>query len=271
MKRQNWIDGLIGVLAIVSIIIITIESLVTLSAGWLFGLYAVDLVICLVFAGEFIYRLRSAEKRGRFLRTYGFEVLAMVPAIALYAAGSLPVISAGLRSLRLIRVVRVIFVIARIRRLVRISGRFAQRSGLIYLLVIALSVIFIGGFAALVLEQDTPSPQITNFSDAIWWSISTVTTVGYGDIVPHSVAGRIMGMVLMVVGIGIMTAFISEISATIVEARLTRSRRSYRVKGLKGRVASEIKDRIDHIEDLNEEEVTLLMQMIQSLRQTKGG
>ena len=267
MKKKDWIDVVIGVLGIISIVIIIIESVATLSQGWLFGLYAIDLAICLVFAVEFVYRVRSTEDRGRFLKTHGFEVLAMVPAVALYAVGSIPAISAGLRSLRLIRVIRVIFVIARMSRFFRVSGVFVRRSRLIYLLLITIGVIFVGGFAAVILEHGTPDPQITNFADAVWWSISTVTTVGYGDIVPNSVAGRIMGMVLMVIGIGIMTAFISVVSATIVESRLSKS--SHEPDSLKGTVMSQIKEKIDRIEELSEEEVALLMQMIQALRRNR--
>jgi voltage-gated potassium channel len=235
MKKRAWLDGLIGLLAILSIIIIVVESVITLSTRWLFVLYSIDLFICLIFAAEFIYRLQLTNDKSSFLKTHGFEILAMVPAVALYAAGTLPVISAGLRSLRLIRVVRVVFVVVRMRRFFNITGRFVQRSGLVYLMLITFSIIFLGGFAALALEYGTENPQITSFPDAIWWSISTVTTVGYGDIVPNSIAGRIMGMFLMVIGIGIMTAFISGVSATIVEGRLKQEPDR---EGLRGTLAA---------------------------------
>jgi len=267
MKRQNWLDGIIGFLAVASIVIIIIESLVELSQGLLVGLYVVDFLICLVFAGDFALRFRLAKDRGDFMKRNGYEILAMIPAVALYALGSLSVLSAALRSLRLVRVVRIVMVVIRLRRFTRVSGRFVRRSGLIYLLVLTISIIFIGGYAALILDQETPNPQITNFSDAVWWSISTVTTVGYGDIVPSSVPGRIMGMALMIIGIGIMTAFISQISATIVESRL---RGISDKDSLKRTVTSEIKNRIDNIEKLSEDEIALLLQMIKALRQTKA-
>lgn len=79
MRREKWGKGLISLLAITSIILIAVESLVSLSAGWLFGIYAADLAICLVFAWEFAHRLRYAEDRLAFLKTHGFEILAMVP------------------------------------------------------------------------------------------------------------------------------------------------------------------------------------------------
>jgi len=156
MKRENWVEGVIGALAIISIILICVESLVTLSPRWLFGIYVIDLVICLVFALEFGYRLRRAETKPGFLKTHGFEILAMVPAFALYAVSASPIISAGLRSLRLIRVVRVILVVARMRRFTHAINRFVRQSNLIYLLIASITIIFIGGFAALMLEKGTP-------------------------------------------------------------------------------------------------------------------
>jgi len=75
-----------------------------------------------------------------------------------------------------------------------------------------------------------------------------------------------MGMVLMVIGIGIMTAFISQVSATLVESRLTRS---HETGNLRDKMVSEIKDRIDHIDKLSDSELDLLMDMIQRLRTCK--
>ena len=266
MARKNWVEYLIGLLAVISIILVAIESLVALSAQWLLAIYIADLVVCIVFAAEFVYRLRQAPDRLGFLKSHGFEILAMVPALALYAAGSLPAISAGLRSLRLIRVVRVVFVIARLQSFSRLSSRFVRQSGLIYFFVAAIGIIFVGAFAALVLESGNPNAQIDTFSDALWWSISTVTTVGYGDIVPNSIAGRIMGMALMVVGIGTMAAFISQISASLVESRIKRRDEG---ESLRGTMIAEIKSKLDHIDKLSSSEVSLLVQMIESLRDVK--
>lgn len=266
MEKRNRLEVIIGLLAIISIILIAVESLVTLSEGWLFGLYAADMAICLIFAWEFVHRLRYAENRLAFLKAHGFEVLAMVPAFALYTAGAIPGLSAGLRSLRLVRVIRVALVIARQARFFRASGDFVRRSGLIWLSVASLSIIFLGGFVVLHLESGTTHAQITNFSDAMWWSISTVTTVGYGDIVPNTILGRIIGMVLMVVGIGVMAAFISQVSATLVESRF---KPNHDAESLGDTLASEIKHSIDRIDTLTDTEVSLLMKMIQDLRDAR--
>ncbi|MEM4724200.1 MAG: hypothetical protein QXP01_04240, partial [Candidatus Hadarchaeum sp.] len=123
-----------GLLAIVSIALVAIESLVSVSHAILMGIYAADLLICIVFAVDFIGRAKASESKSRFIITNSFEILAMVPAIALYALGTIPTIAAALRSFRLIRVVRVILLLARLRRAFSKSSRFVQRSNLLALL-----------------------------------------------------------------------------------------------------------------------------------------
>jgi voltage-gated potassium channel len=264
MTRKAITEVLIGVLAIISIILVAVESLVTVSEGMLMAIYIADAIICVVFAWDFILRLRASENRPRFMKINSFEILAMIPAIGFSTLGAIPAISTGFRSLRLIRVVRVIILVARMRRVMSRSGVFLQRSNLLTMFGITVGIIFIGAFAVMILESGISEAQITSFSDAIWWTISTVTTVGYGDIVPYSIAGRIMGMVLMVIGIGVMAAFISQVSATLVESRI---KKEVKKDDLHTSMVSEIKDRLDRIDELSENDVALLWVLIQTLRQ----
>jgi voltage-gated potassium channel len=268
VKKHQILEVIIGLLAVVSIILLIIDLFVDLSTKWLLIIYSIDLAICLIFAAEFIYRIRKAENKKAFLKSNWYEILAMVPAFVFYIAGSIAAISAALRLLRLIRVVRVIAVLSRMKRLYRIEGSFIQRSRLLYLLTITVVLVVISSAAVFCLERNMPGTQIDNFSDALWWSISTVSTVGYGDIVPNGVVGRAIGMVLMVIGIGIMTALISQISATLVQNRLEKNRASSQ---LKKSMISEIKRSLDNIENLTDHEIDLLTDMMKLLRSNKTG
>jgi len=262
MVKKHVSEVIIGMLAVVSIIILAVESLVPVSPGELMAMYIIDLLICIVFAWDFVCRLRSSKSSSHFMKNNGYEILAMIPALALYALETLSPIAILLRSLRLLRVIRVVLLAARVMRMMSKTAVFVQRSNLL-LLSITVSVIFIGAFAALVLDSGSENARITEFSDAVWWSISTVTTVGYGDVVPSSIWGRIMGMVLMIVGISIMTVFISQVSATLVESKL---KRDFTRKNFRGAMIAEVKNGIDNLDKLSESELSLLMQTIQTLR-----
>ncbi len=100
-----------------------------------------------------------------------------------------------------------ILLLARLGRLARVllatSGlrRFAQRLGKVAL--VAASVTVIASLAAYQAEHAT-NPGFATIGDALWWGIVTLTTVGYGDIVPHTTAGRFAGIAIMFTGVGVL-------------------------------------------------------------------
>ena len=161
MTRRTMSEITIGILAILSIILLATESLITVTENTLTHIYIADLIICLVFASDFISRLRADRNKYGFLKTHGFEVLAMIPALLLSTLGAIPLLSLGLRSLRLIRVIRVVLLLGRMRQGLSRFGQFAKRSYLITILVITFCIIFMGAFAVLILEKGAPTAQIT--------------------------------------------------------------------------------------------------------------
>jgi voltage-gated potassium channel len=267
MNKRNLLEGLIGLLALISIILVAVETLRDLPMNLVIGIYVADLIICLFFMWEFIHRIRHSENKLVYFKTHCYEILAMVPAFIFYAIGSIPVISAGFRSLRLIRVAQILLMLARYARWFHYTNRFILRSGLLWLAIVSISVVFIGGFIVFILESGKTGAQINNFSDAIWWCISTITTVGYGDIVPNTLLGRFIGMILMIIGIGVMGTFISQVSATLVESRVKASTRT---EDMKTALVSEIKHQIDNIDRLTDTEMALLVNLINDLRNAKS-
>jgi len=115
------------------------------------------------------------------------------------------------------------------------------------------------GLGIYLIESPHEDAQITNLIDAFWWASATVTTVGYGDVVPVTEAGRIMGIVLMFVGISIIGVFISSLGARLVGSRLKkRETIEYDAKSL-------IIKKISEIERLEKHEVDLLINMVKDL------
>jgi len=91
------------------------------------------------------------------------------------------------------------------------------------LLVVAAIVISIGSIAIFYIESPNEKTQINSFLDAVWWTVSTVTTVGYGDIVPVTDAGKIMAIFYMIFGIGILAVFLSVLGTRIYKIRIERN------------------------------------------------
>lgn len=95
---------------------------------------------------------------------------------------------------RLARLARVLMATAGARRLVERLGRVALVAGI---------VVLLGAFVAYRAEHPT-NPGYATFGDSVWWAIVTLTTVGYGDIVPKTTAGRAAGVMIMLTGIAVL-------------------------------------------------------------------
>ncbi len=86
----------------------------------------------------------------------------------------------------------------------------------------AAVLIWVGAVSVLNFEINAPGASITSFGDALWWALSTVTTVGYGDFVPITVGGRIVAAGLMVVGIAIVGVVTAWVAAWFIKYTTTR-------------------------------------------------
>jgi voltage-gated potassium channel len=181
-----------------------------LPPGALATLAALDVGIWAAFLLEYLARLFVAPDRLAFIRRNVLDLLLVV----------IPV----LRPLRLLRSVTLI----RAARLVRVGAaagiavresriRLASRTALMAagsatILILAAAVM------ELDVERYAARANITTFSDALWWAVSTVSTVGYGDHYPVTAAGRAIGVMLMIAGVGIFGVTAAAAAAWFVSA-----------------------------------------------------
>jgi len=93
---------------------------------------------------------------------------------------------------------------------------------LFYLLFASAAVIIIGTLLIYFIESPHENSQINTYLDAAWWTVATVTTVGYGDIVPVTETGRIVALVYMIFGITIIGVFLSILGATFYRRRFAK-------------------------------------------------
>jgi len=98
---------------------------------------------------------------------------------------------------------------------------------LFYLLFVAAGTIVVGSFVIFSVESQHPDSQINSMLDAVWWTVSTVTTVGYGDIVPVTDTGKIVAIFFMFFGIGVLAIFLSALGTQFYKRRFETEEREF--------------------------------------------
>ncbi len=93
---------------------------------------------------------------------------------------------------------------------------------LFYLLFTAAGIIVIGSFVIFSVESQHPDSQINSMLEDVWWTVATVTTVGYGDIVPVTDTGKIVAIFFMFFGIGVLAIFLSVLGTQIYKNRFEK-------------------------------------------------
>lgn len=194
MKLRTFLyEAFLFLLVIVSVIIALVSNERFTPVHWIiWGIFFVDYFI----------RFFAAERKWHFIKSHPLELIAIIPLDAIYQAA------------RFFMFFRMLKLWGILPRFLRPVYSVLKTNGLEKLLVFAVILIFLVPIPMILIE-----PQIINYTDAIWWAIVTITTVGYGDITPETGVGRLLAVILMFVGIGIIGTFTSAISAYFASRR----------------------------------------------------
>lgn len=209
-EQVSLYDLFIGILTVLSLGVMAMQFILAPDAPVQEVLYVMDLLFCAIFLVDFAGRLAKAKPKRSYLWPQGVvDFLGSIPAVP------------ALRFFRLFRLFRV----ARILRVGgprRVLHEFASRraeSALYVTVIMALLVILFGSVAVMYYEVRAPDPNIKTGGDAVWWSLVTITTVGYGDRFPTSPGGRTVGVLTMIVGIGLFGVLTSVMATKFLEPK----------------------------------------------------
>ncbi len=209
-----------------AILVLVVETLLPLGEDTKQVLALADTFVCVLFALDFVVSLRRAEAKWRYLYTWGWiDLLSSIPAVHLLRWGRLARVARILRVLRGVRATKILaeFILER-----RAESAFLAAALLSLLLTVISSV------AVLQFER-VPGANIRTPEDAFWWSIVTITSVGYGDRYPVTHEGRIVGAVLMIAGVGLFGTFAGFVASWFLKP--AESKQARELQELRGAVA----------------------------------
>ena len=199
----------------------------------------IDFIVCIIFMGDFFYRFHRAPAKLKFLRWGWIDFISSIPMLSVFRGGNV---------IRIVRIFRILRAFRSVKILLNYLLKNRTQNTLVSVGAISCMVAMGGSMAILRLEQAIPTSNIKTPSDALWWSIVTITTVGYGDRYPVSDGGRIVAVILMIVGVALFGTFTGFVASLFVEPDIKREETevhmlAQQIKALRGEIQA-IDDKI---------------------------
>jgi voltage-gated potassium channel len=189
-----------GALAIVFVGLAFVEPA---NDSQLLAIVVAEWIITTLYAVEFFGRLWAAPIRRAYLRSHAVDLISVIPPLRWF------------RPFRLLRLLRLVRTFAGMSRAMGHGPKLAKHRGLIWLLG-AWATVMVLASTALYIAENGVNAAIANPVDALWWGVSTLSTVGYGDTVPMTTEGRIAAMPLMILGIGLFSAITAAVTSYFI-------------------------------------------------------
>ena len=195
-------DLVIQTLIVISLVSFTIETLPDLSTELRNILSIIEIISVAIFSIEYLLRIYVADKKLKFIFSfYGLiDLLAILP---FYVAQGM-----DLRSVRIFRLFR-LFRTFKVFRYSKALQRFKEafipvKEELILFVIATVFLLYVASVGIYYFEIDAQPEQFSSIFHCFWWAVATLTTVGYGDIYPITVGGKIFASIIILIGIGIV-------------------------------------------------------------------
>jgi voltage-gated potassium channel len=208
-KLEIW-DWSVLFVSVVSLILIIWETFVSLPPDTLSRFILIDRYACAIFMVDVLVRWRRMGWSRKYWKWGWLDVLASIPLDGAFRALQ------AIRIYRFVRLARIIYKFKGITTGTTLNEKILAMPGITLVMILFSTTLIVE------VERKAPNALIKNGGDAVWWALSTITTVGYGDIYPVTTEGRFIAAGLMMVGIALFGSISAFVTSKIILPREER-------------------------------------------------
>ena len=222
-KIYSFIDKFIYILIFLNVGAMILESHVSIRNVYSTYFRVFEIISIVIFSAEYIYRIvyASYKEGSKGVKAYVFSFFGLIDLISIlpfYLNQVLKIDGRFFRILRLFRLTR-IFKVGRKSKSLKVFTRalMSVKSELTFTLFLSVITILFSASAIYYLENEAQPEKFSSISESIWWATVSLATVGYGDVFPVTVGGKIFASLISLVGIAVVAIPTGVISAAFVE------------------------------------------------------
>ena len=199
-KAGKFFDLFIQTLIILSLLSFTIETSPGLSPGFYNFLSYFEFISIIIFSIEYILRLYVSDKKISYVFSF-YGIIDLIAIAPYYLSGAV-----DLRLFRIFRLLRLLKLFRLSEPLTSLKKSFLKvQKEMIIFSFVALMLLYISSVGIYFFEYPSQPEKFSSIFACMWWAISTMTTVGYGDMVPITTGGKIFTSLISFIGIGVVS------------------------------------------------------------------
>ncbi len=203
-------------LILLSIVTFSIETIPNLTPATKSILYGIEVFCVIVFTIEYFLRIYVADSKPRFIFSF-FGIIDFLAILPFYLSFGIDLRS--LRALRFLRLFRILKLVRYNRAMIHFTTAIkSAKEEILLFLFITLILIYFSSVGIYYFENEAQPEHFSSIFDSLWWAIVTLTTVGYGDVYPITVGGKVFTFFILLIGLGIVA-----IPTGIISSALTKS------------------------------------------------
>ena len=215
-RPSRYFAFFIQALILISIVTFSVETIPNLKPNTRTLLHSIELFSVIVFTFEYLLRIYVADSKPNFIFSF-FGIIDLLAILPFYLS-----FGVDLRSLRALRFLR-LFRVLKLVRYNRAMNHFTRaiksaKEEILLFVFITLILIYFAAVGIYYFENAAQPEHFSSIFESLWWAIITLTTVGYGDVYPITVGGKVFTFFILMIGLGIVA-----IPTGIISSALTKS------------------------------------------------